>query len=44
MCKRSFGTNIATYEPEFIQDQQLEQVAKVESIGDFETDYNYGIS
>ena len=41
--KESFGTNIATYEPQFIQDQTLEKVAKVEPIGDFETDYDYGI-
>lgn len=41
--KESFATDIASYEPEFIQDQTLEEKAKVESIDDFETGFNYGI-
>tara|TARA_B100000925_G_scaffold255300_1_gene208580 strand:- start:963 stop:1820 length:858 start_codon:yes stop_codon:yes gene_type:complete len=43
--KESFGTNIASYEPEFVEDQHLENESKVEQpIEDFGTGYNYGIS
>lgn len=43
--KESFGTDIASYEPEFIQDQSIDtQEVKTDVLtGDFDTGYNYGI-
>ena len=42
--KESFGTNIASYEPQFIEDQHTEGESKIEQpVEDFGTGYNYGI-